>query len=75
LFPNWKPFTQKFNFEGVAFVFTGVDGLGVAVPIDVRQVFIWQKMSLLYIPQELALPPFGAEFPTVLTWDELILDN
>jgi hypothetical protein len=35
LFPNWKPFTQKFNYEGVAFVLEDVDGPSMAVPIDV----------------------------------------
>ena len=35
LFPNWKPFAQKFDQEGMASVLKGTDSPSLAVPIDV----------------------------------------
>jgi hypothetical protein len=35
LFPDWKPFAQKFDQEGMASALKGTDSPSLAVPIDV----------------------------------------
>jgi hypothetical protein len=69
LFPYWKPFTHKLNHEGGAFVLTALHGPCVAAPVDVWDICICQVMPLMDLPEEMALTPFGEEFPAVVTLD------